>query len=138
MLSKKQLLTTLLIGMEGSKRRTMAVLRREAWPSCYETDQGVGSRRKISRKGRSIKCSQCGNSGHNKKGCRGKGGTSQAGGSSQQSRGARQASGARNISSQALGSSKESQSQIQAPGVRNALSQVVGSSQPSAAPSQAS
>nr|GEV34087.1 ribonuclease H-like domain-containing protein [Tanacetum cinerariifolium] len=30
---------------EGSKRRAMATLRREVWPSRYETGQGVGSRR---------------------------------------------------------------------------------------------
>nr|GEX73836.1 hypothetical protein [Tanacetum cinerariifolium] len=30
--------------LHGSKRRTMAALRREAWPPHYETDQGVGSR----------------------------------------------------------------------------------------------
>nr|GEW77003.1 hypothetical protein [Tanacetum cinerariifolium] len=29
---------------QGSKRRAMAALRREAWPPHYETDQGVGSR----------------------------------------------------------------------------------------------
>ncbi|GKE48909.1 mutator type transposase, partial [Tanacetum coccineum] len=38
---------------------------------------------KISRKGRSVKCSKCENLGHNRKGCRGQGGASQAGGSSQ-------------------------------------------------------
>nr|GFC09028.1 hypothetical protein [Tanacetum cinerariifolium] len=29
---------------QGSKRRAMAMLRREAWPPRYETDQGVDSR----------------------------------------------------------------------------------------------
>nr|GEX88134.1 hypothetical protein [Tanacetum cinerariifolium] len=29
---------------QGSKRCAMVALRREAWPPCYETNQGVGSR----------------------------------------------------------------------------------------------
>ncbi|GJW08024.1 mutator type transposase [Tanacetum coccineum] len=66
---------------------------------------------KLSRKGKSVKCSQCENLGHNKKGCRGQGGASQAGGSSQQRQGARQAAGAKNVSSQATGSSPQNQSQ---------------------------
>nr|GEU53236.1 reverse transcriptase domain-containing protein [Tanacetum cinerariifolium] len=45
---------------------------------------------KLSKKGRSVKCSKCGNLGHNRQGCRGQGG-------------ARQATGARNVSSQAAG-----------------------------------
>nr|GEW16175.1 pentatricopeptide repeat-containing protein At5g66520-like [Tanacetum cinerariifolium] len=65
-------------------------------------------------RGRSVKCSKCGNLGHNRKGCRGHGGASQVGAS--------QAVGARNVSSQADGS-------------RNASSQAAGSSQPSATPS---
>ncbi|GKF37371.1 hypothetical protein Tco_0114129, partial [Tanacetum coccineum] len=44
---------------------------------------------KLSRKGKLVKCSQCANLGHIRKGCRGQGGASQAGGSSQQSQGAR-------------------------------------------------
>nr|GEY03637.1 pentatricopeptide repeat-containing protein At5g39680 [Tanacetum cinerariifolium] len=32
---------------QGSKRRVMAALRREAWPPRHETDQGVGSRREL-------------------------------------------------------------------------------------------
>nr|GEX97735.1 hypothetical protein [Tanacetum cinerariifolium] len=35
-------------GVQVSKRCPMAALRREAWPSRYETDQGVGSRRDVS------------------------------------------------------------------------------------------
>ncbi|GKA27251.1 hypothetical protein Tco_0713419 [Tanacetum coccineum] len=96
---------------------------------------------KLSRKGRVVKCSRCGNLGHNRKGCRGQGGASQASGSSQagarqadgvrqavgarQAASARQATGARNVSNQAVGS-------------RNASSQAASASQPSATPSTAS
>ncbi|GKA28962.1 mutator type transposase [Tanacetum coccineum] len=65
---------------------------------------------KLSTKGRSVKCSKCGNLGHNRKGYRGQGGASQAGGSSQ--------AGVRQVA----GSSQQSQSQRQAPGARNASS----------------
>ncbi|GJR23365.1 inner membrane localized protein [Tanacetum coccineum] len=99
--------------------------------------------------------------GHNRKGCKGQGGASQADGSSQQSQGARQAASARNVSSQVASSSQQIQAarqvvgarnassqaggssqQIKGPeqgvGVRNASSQAAGSSEPSATPSQAS
>ncbi|GJV35245.1 hypothetical protein Tco_1407722 [Tanacetum coccineum] len=66
---------------------------------------------------------------HNKKGCKGQGGASQAGGSSQQSQGEKQVVGARNVSSQAAGSSQHSQAPRQAAGAMNALSQAGGSSQ---------
>ncbi|GJR42485.1 mutator type transposase, partial [Tanacetum coccineum] len=69
---------------------------------------------KLSRKGKSIKCSKCGNLGHNRKGCRSQGGASQAGGSSQA--GARQVVGSRNVFGQAASA-------------RNASSQAGGSSQ---------
>ncbi|GKE07804.1 mutator type transposase [Tanacetum coccineum] len=71
---------------------------------------------KLSREGKSIKCSKCGNLGHNKKGCRGQGGASQAGGSSQA--GARQADGSRNVSGQA--------GARQADGARNVFGQAAG------------
>nr|GEZ41771.1 hypothetical protein [Tanacetum cinerariifolium] len=71
------------------------------------------SSNKLSRKGKSIKYGKCGNVGHNRKGCRGQGGVSQAGGSSQA--GARkvfgQAAGARKASSQSGGSSQPSAAQ---------------------------
>ncbi|GJY74467.1 hypothetical protein Tco_0478898 [Tanacetum coccineum] len=111
---------------------------------------------KLSRKGKSIKCGKYGNVGHNKKGCRGQGGASQAGarkvsgqavgarkassqsgGSSQA--GARkvfgQATGARKASSQSGSSSQPSASQSTATGARSASSQAAGASQPSASPS---
>nr|GEW60969.1 hypothetical protein [Tanacetum cinerariifolium] len=81
---------------------------------------------KLSRKGKSVKCSKPRNLGHNMKCCKGQSGASQVGGSSQ---GVRQATGARNISSQAV----ETRSKK-----RNASSQVFGYSQPSTAPSKAS
>ncbi|GJT57369.1 putative ribonuclease H-like domain-containing protein [Tanacetum coccineum] len=65
-------------------------------------------------KGKSVKCSKCGNLGHNRKGCRGQGGASQGGGSSQQSATPSQASGARNSSSQADGYGQPSASPSQA------------------------
>ncbi|GKD69689.1 hypothetical protein Tco_1323779, partial [Tanacetum coccineum] len=84
---------------------------------------------KLSRKGKSIKCGKCGNVGHNRKGCMGQSGASQAGGSSARNvsgqAGARQDAGARNVSGQAAGA-------------RNASSQSGDSSQPSATPSTAS
>ncbi|GJV76462.1 mutator type transposase [Tanacetum coccineum] len=83
---------------------------------------------KLSRKGKSVKCSKCRNVGHNRKGCRGQGGAIQAGGSSQA--GARQAAGARNVSGQA--------GARQVVGARNASSQTAGASQPNATPSTAS
>ncbi|GJT09215.1 hypothetical protein Tco_0843677 [Tanacetum coccineum] len=95
---------------------------------------------KLSRKGMLVKCSKCGNLGHNRKGCRGQGGASQAGGSSQA--GARnissQAASARNDSSQAAGSSQPSAEPSTATGARNASSQATGASQPSATPSTTS
>ncbi|GJZ84476.1 mutator type transposase [Tanacetum coccineum] len=101
---------------------------------------------KLSRKGRSVKCSKCRNLGHNRKGCRGQGGASQAGGSSQAS--ARQGVSARNVfsqvvgsrnaSSQADGSSQPSATLSTSTGAKNASSQAASSSQPSASPSTAS
>nr|GEV53330.1 retrovirus-related Pol polyprotein from transposon TNT 1-94 [Tanacetum cinerariifolium] len=58
---------------------------------------------KLSRKGKSVKCSKSENLGHSKKECMGQGGASQAGGSSQQSAAPSQAVGAKNGSSQAGG-----------------------------------
>nr|GEV69730.1 hypothetical protein [Tanacetum cinerariifolium] len=84
---------------------------------------------KLSRKGKSVKCSKCGNLGHNRKGCRGQGGAIQVGGSSQA--GARQAVGARNVSGQDGARNVSGQ----AAGARNSSSQASGSSQPRAAPS---
>ncbi|GKD06966.1 mutator type transposase [Tanacetum coccineum] len=76
---------------------------------------------KLSRKGKSVRCGKCGNVGHNRKGCRGQGGATQASGSSARNvsgqAGARQADGARNVSSQDVGA-------------RNVSSQSGGSSQP--------
>ncbi|GKD05874.1 hypothetical protein Tco_1180848, partial [Tanacetum coccineum] len=86
---------------------------------------------KLSRKGISVKCSKCGNFGHNRKGCRGQGGASQAGGSSQ-------VASSRNASSQATGSSQPSATPSITTGARNASGETVGSSKPSAAPSTAS
>nr|GEV37049.1 hypothetical protein [Tanacetum cinerariifolium] len=83
---------------------------------------------KLSRKGKPVKCSKCGNVSHNRKGCRGQGGASQAGGSSQA--GARQAIGARNIFSKA--SARGQTGARQAAGARNASSQTADASQPSA------
>ncbi|GJZ34644.1 hypothetical protein Tco_0580461 [Tanacetum coccineum] len=95
---------------------------------------------KLSRKGMLVKCSKCGNLGHNRKGCKGQGGASQAGGSSQA--GARNISGqavsARNDSSQAVGSSQPSAEPSTTTGARNASSQATGASQPSAIPSTTS
>ncbi|GJX34977.1 hypothetical protein Tco_0246534 [Tanacetum coccineum] len=107
---------------------------------------------KLSRKGKSVRCGKCGNVGHNRKGCRGQGGATQASGSSARNvsgqAGARQADGARNVSSQDVGarnvssqsggSSQPIASQSIATGARNASSQAAGASQPSAAPSTAS
>ncbi|GJV10403.1 hypothetical protein Tco_1351944 [Tanacetum coccineum] len=116
---------------------------------------------KLSRKGKSDRCGKCGNVGHNRKGCRGQGGATQAGSSSarnvsgqggarrtaiarnvsgqasaRQAAGARtvsgQAGGASNVSSQSGGSSQPIAAQSTSTGARNA------SSQPSAAPSTAS
>ncbi|GJX06659.1 hypothetical protein Tco_0194591 [Tanacetum coccineum] len=60
---------------------------------------------KLSRKGKSVRCGKCGNMGHNRKGCRGQGGATQAGGSSARNvsgqGGARRTAGARNVSGQA-------------------------------------
>ncbi|GKA78968.1 mutator type transposase [Tanacetum coccineum] len=67
-----------------------------------EITSQICSPSKLSRKGRSVKCSKCGNLGHNKKGCRGQGGASQVGGSSQA--GTREAVGSMNVSGQAAGS----------------------------------
>ncbi|GJY90500.1 mutator type transposase [Tanacetum coccineum] len=93
---------------------------------------------KLSRKGKPVKCSKCGNLGHNRKGFKGQGGARQAGGSSQQSQGARLVVGARNVSSQVAGSSQHSQGLRQGAGARDASSKAAGYSQPSAVPSQAS
>ncbi|GJS83998.1 mutator type transposase [Tanacetum coccineum] len=83
---------------------------------------------KLSRKGKSVRCGKCGNVGHNRKGCRGQGGATQAGGSSARNisgqAGARRANGARNVSGQAADA-------------RNVSSQSGGSSQPIAAQSTA-
>ncbi|GJR63765.1 hypothetical protein Tco_1505927 [Tanacetum coccineum] len=84
---------------------------------------------KLSRNGKSVMCSKCGNLGHNRQGCKGQDGASKVGGSSQQSQGARQAAGARNVFSQAAGSSQQSQAPRQDVGARNASSQASGSSQ---------
>ncbi|PWA95490.1 transposase, mutator type [Artemisia annua] len=91
---------------------------------------------KLFRKGKSVKCSKCGNLGHNRIGCKGQDGASQAGGSSQQSQEARQAVGARDVSSQAASSSEQSQATRQAAGARNASSQAGGCSQQSYGPRQ--
>ncbi|GJR91339.1 mutator type transposase [Tanacetum coccineum] len=101
---------------------------------------------KLSRKGRSVKCSKCGNLGHNRKGCKGQGGASQAGGSNQasvrQDAGARnvssQAAASRNVSSQAAGSSQPNAAPSTSTGARNASSQAAGASQPNATPSTTS
>ncbi|GKC10450.1 mutator type transposase [Tanacetum coccineum] len=57
---------------------------------------------KLSRKGKLVKCGKYGNVGHNRKGCRGQGGATQAGGSSARNvsgqGGARRTVGARNVS----------------------------------------
>ncbi|GJR08003.1 hypothetical protein Tco_0790655 [Tanacetum coccineum] len=78
---------------------------------------------KLSRKAKSVKCGKCRNVGHNRKGCRGQGGATQAGGSRARNvsgqAGARQAAGARNVSGQAVGA-------------RNVSSQSSGSNQPNA------
>ncbi|GKD27058.1 mutator type transposase, partial [Tanacetum coccineum] len=92
---------------------------------------------KHSRKGKSVRCSKCGNVGHNRKGCKGQGGATQAGGSSARNVPG-QVAGARNVSSQSGGSSQPIASQSIATGARNASSQAAGASQPSAAPSTAS
>ncbi|GJU68379.1 mutator type transposase [Tanacetum coccineum] len=92
---------------------------------------------KLSRKGKSVRYGKCGNMGHNRKGCRGQGGATQAGGSSARNVPG-QVAGARNVSSQSGGSSQPIASQSIATGARNASSQAAGASQPSAAPSTAS
>ncbi|GKA85095.1 hypothetical protein Tco_0806749 [Tanacetum coccineum] len=60
---------------------------------------------KLSRKGKSDRCGKCGNVGHNRKGCRGKGGATQAGSSSARNvsgqGGARRTAIAKNVSGQA-------------------------------------
>nr|GEX46354.1 uncharacterized mitochondrial protein AtMg00810-like [Tanacetum cinerariifolium] len=50
--------------------------------SHYEIANKICLSGKLSRKGKSVRCSKCGNVGHNMKGYRGQGGTTQAGGSS--------------------------------------------------------
>ncbi|GKC45007.1 hypothetical protein Tco_1062729 [Tanacetum coccineum] len=58
---------------------------------------------KLSRKGKSVRCGKCGNVGHNRKGCRGQGGATQAAGARTVSgQGcARRTVGARNVSGNA-------------------------------------
>ncbi|GKF12942.1 mutator type transposase [Tanacetum coccineum] len=96
---------------------------------------------KIFRKGKSFMCGKYGNVGHNRKGCKGQGGATQAAGARTVSGqgGARrtasarnvsgQAGGASNVSSQSPGSSQPIAAQSTSTGVRNA------SSQPSKTPS---
>nr|GEX02399.1 transposase, mutator type [Tanacetum cinerariifolium] len=89
---------------------------------------------KLSRKGKSARCGKCGNKGHNRKGCKGQGGATQA--SARQAAGARivsgQVGGASNVSTQSGGSSQPITAQSTSTGARNAPSQ------PSAAPSTTS
>nr|GFB07965.1 transposase, mutator type [Tanacetum cinerariifolium] len=62
---------------------------------------------KLSKKVKSVRCGKCRNMGHNRKGCRGQGGATQAGGYSAKNvscqAGTKRAAGARNVSGQAAG-----------------------------------
>ncbi|GKF18123.1 hypothetical protein Tco_0063041, partial [Tanacetum coccineum] len=96
---------------------------------------------KIFRKDKSFRCGKYENVGHNRKGCRGQGGATQAAGArtvsgqggARRTVGARNVSGgASNVSSQSAGSSQPIAAQSTSTGARNA------SSQPSAAPSTTS
>ncbi|GJT01572.1 hypothetical protein Tco_0822741 [Tanacetum coccineum] len=86
---------------------------------------------KLSKKGKSVSCGKCGNMGHNRKGCRGQGGSSsQADARKVSSQAASatnisgQAAGARKVSSQAVGATNVSG---QAAGARKVYGQAAGS-----------
>ncbi|GJS95864.1 hypothetical protein Tco_0802832 [Tanacetum coccineum] len=67
---------------------------------CFTPIPSSCSSGKLSRKGKSVRCGKCGNVGHNRKGCRGQGGATQAAGARTVSgQGcARRTAGARNVS----------------------------------------
>ncbi|GKF43513.1 hypothetical protein Tco_0130065 [Tanacetum coccineum] len=89
---------------------------------------------KLSRKGKSVRCGKYGNVGHNRKGCRGQGGATQAGGSSARNvsgqGGVRRTVGARNVSGQASARQAAGAGTVygQAGGTNNVSSQSGGSS----------
>ncbi|GJT17850.1 hypothetical protein Tco_0876556 [Tanacetum coccineum] len=89
---------------------------------------------KLSRKGKSVRCGKYGNVGHNRKGCRGQGGATQAGGSSARNvsgqGGVRRTVGARNVSGQASARQAAGARTVygQAGGTNNVSSQSGGSS----------
>nr|GEW58777.1 GAF domain-containing protein [Tanacetum cinerariifolium] len=73
--------------------------------SHYEITNKICLSGKLSRKGKSVRCDKCGNVGHNMKGCRGQGGTTQDGGSSARNAssqgGAKRTAGVKNVYGQA-------------------------------------
>ncbi|GJZ83674.1 mutator type transposase [Tanacetum coccineum] len=97
----------------------------EAWAhkrkkSYDEIASQSASSGKLSRKGKSVSYGKCGNMGHNRKGCRGQGGSSSQAGARKVSS---QAAGATNVSGQAVGARKVSS---QAAGATNVSGQAAG------------